>query len=277
MLSKIQDKPVALITGAAGGIGRSISVKLDQRGYRLALADINKAGIEALKELLGSEHFFYRTDVTDPRQVSEMVTDLIKLSGRIDVLVNNAGMVVIKPFIQCSIDELKQENDLNYMAALYCIKEVLPYMQQVNKGCLVSVSSLGAILPMAASPNYTASKAALRGLMLSLYLALKPYNIHAGCVCPSAVDTRMLEMEAVGGGSLLNFLQEPLAPDQVAEAVWLVIDRQKAEVCLPLSEGLSSKLGGFFPALLPKILPRLEEMGEKKRLRYIGRKKLVEH
>ncbi len=272
-----QKKPVALVTGSAGGIGRATALLFARQGYLVALADINAAGLEVLLRELGSGHFSYNTDVTDRKQVHDMIENLVASTGSIDVLVNNAGMVIIKPFEQCSIDELIGENDLNYLSALYCIKEVLPHMQKAGKGAIVSISSLGAIVPMSTSPNYTASKAALRGLMLSLNLALKRYGIHAGCVCPSAVDTRMLEMEALEGGSLLNFLQEPLQPEAVAEAVWQVIEKEKAEICIPFSEGISSKLGSFFPSLLPKLLPRLEVICERKRLQYLSRKKLTGH
>jgi len=273
MSTSANNKPVALITGAAGGIGRAIAAMLAKQGYLLALADINEEGLEKLSGELGPGHLTYPNDITDYNKVCKMIENIHLTTGRIDVMVNNAGMVVIKPFIDCSIEDLKSEIDLNYMAALYCIKTVLPYMQKAGSGVIVSVSSLGAITPMAVSPNYTASKAALRGLMLALNLTLAPHGIHAGCVCPSAVDTKMLEMEALGGGSLLNFLQKPLAPEAVAAAVWQVIDKNKIEVCIPGSEGVSSKLGAFFPALFPKILPHLEKIGERKRLTYIRSKK----
>jgi short-subunit dehydrogenase len=275
--NKAAQKPLAVITGAAGGIGQAIAIRLAWQGYRIAMVDINAGGLELLLQKLGTDHLAYTTDVTDLEQVRHLVEDLINKTGRINVLINNAGMVVIKPFAQCSIEELLRENTLNYLSALYCIKEILPHMQKAATGVMVSISSLGAIMPMSESPNYTASKAALRGLMLSLNLTLKPYGIHAGCVCPSAVDTEMLHKEALGGGSLLNFLQEPLQPDAVAEAVWQVISKKKAEVCIPGHEGLSSKLGSFFPSILPRVLPHLERIGDRNRLRFIKKKHLTDH
>jgi len=75
---------------------------------------------------------------------------------------------------------------------------------------------------------------------------------------------------------VLNFLQEPLTPEAVANAVWLAHIKRKAEICIPCSEGISSKLGNFFPSILPKILPHLEKIGERKRLRFIKMKQLTE-
>ncbi len=267
-------KPVALVTGAAGGIGEAISSLLAGKGYRLAMADIDSAGLKQVSADLGSEHLTYLTDVTEVKQVYEMIEDVVAVTGRIDVLVNNAGMVIVKPFINCSIDELCGENALNYLAPLYCIKTVLPHMQKAGQGVIVSISSIGAIMPLSASPGYTASKAALRGLTLSLNMNLKQYGIHVGCVCPAAVDTRSLHKEALEGGSVLNFLHEPLSPDAVAGAVWKVIDKKKVEICIPFHEGISSKVGGFFPAILPGIVPRLERIGDRKRIRFIEKKQL---
>ena len=272
----VDQKPVALVTGAAGGIGAAIVTELARRGYRMAMADIDAAGLEKLLDRLGPEHLKYVTDVTDLNQVHETIEDLFAVTGRIDVLVNNAGMVIIEPFENCPIDDLCRENTLNYLSALYCIKEVLPHMQKAASGTIVSISSLGAIMPMATSPNYTASKAALRGLMLSLNLALKKYGIHVGCVCPSAVDTKMLYKEAIGGGSVLNFLQEPLSPDAVAGAVWKVIKKKKMEVCIPGHEGFSSKLGNSMPFLFPLVLPLLERAGERNRIKFVKKKQLTD-
>lgn len=269
-----KQKPVAVVTGAAGGIGSAIAASLSQKDYRVALADINQVGLERVLFDLGEGHLTFCTDVTDVNQVSEMVRHVMEKAGRIDVLVNNAGMVITEPFIDCSIDNLFRENELNYLSAVYCTKEVLPHMRKAGKGTVVSIASLAAILPLAVSPGYTASKFALRGLMLSLNLALKQHGIHVGCVCPSVVDTPMLQEEAVSGGSTLNFLQEPLIPDIVAKAVWKVIKKKKMEVCVPGHEGISSKLGGFFPSILPIVLPWLERIGERNRIKYLQKKEL---
>ena len=267
-------QPVAMVTGAAGGIGSSVSARLASRGYIVAMVDINSAGLEKLHEEFGSVHLACLADVTDYLQVKRTVDDIVSKTGRIDVLVNNAGMVITEPYEECSVDKLCSENALNYLAPLYCIKAVLSHMQEAGEGCIISICSIASIMPLSASPGYSASKAALRSLSLSLNLHLKKYGIHVGCVCPSAVDTRSLQVEALEGGSVLNFLNEPLLPDTVAEAVLKVIDKKKMEICIPFHEGLSSKLGGFFPSILPVVLPRLEKSGERNRLKFLEKKNL---
>lgn len=275
MVSTINNQnPVAVVTGAAGSIGKAIALHLAQKNYRLVLTDINQAGLEQVLLELGDEHLTHCIDITEHEQVHQMIREVIEKTGRIDVLVNNAGMVITEPFADCTIEALERENKLNYIASMYCIKEVLPYMRKTGKGTIISIASLAAILPLAESPGYTASKFALRGLMLSLNMALKPHGIHVGCVCPSAVDTPMLHEEAVSGGSTLNFLQEPLVPDAVAKAVWKVINKKKMEVCVPSHEGISCKLGGFLPSILPIILPWLERIGERNRRKYLKKKDL---
>lgn len=268
------EKPVALITGAAGGIGKAIAIHLAHKNYCVVSADINQVGLEQLLIELGDGHLLCQTDITNVEEVRQMIRQVIEKTGRIDVLVNNAGMVITEPFAECGIEVLFRENELNYLAAMYCTKEVLPHMRKARQGTIVSIASLAAILPLAASPGYAASKFALRGLMLSLNMALKQHGIHVGCVCPSAVDTPMLQEEAISGGSSLNFLQEPLTPDAVAKAVWKVIKKKKMEVCVPSHEGMSCKLGGFFPSILPIVLPWLERIGERNRIKYLQKKGL---
>ncbi len=266
------DKPVAVITGAAGGIGGAIASMLQNKGYRLALLDINQKALDNLMNGLGSGHLGFTSDITDRAKVLDTVADIISKFGRIDVLVNNAGMVLTKPFVECSLDSLITENELNYLAALVCTKAVLPCMQSAKTGTIVSIASLGGIIPLSVSPGYTASKAALRGLMLSLNMALKPHGIHVGCVNPSAVDTQMLYHEATHGGSNLNFLQTPLSTTDVAKGVWQVIHKKKMEVCIPWHEGLSSKFAGAFPSILPRLMPVLEYMGDRNRIKYLNKK-----
>jgi short-subunit dehydrogenase len=272
MAPKQIEKPVALLTGAAGGIGKAIAKQLAQKNYQLALTDINQTGLDQMVLEIGDDHFTFCADITDRDQVHHIIQQIVQKTGRIDLLVNNAGMVITKPFVECDVDVLERENKLNYLASLYCIKEAVPHMQNATKGTIVSIASLAAMLPLAQSPGYTASKFALRGLMLSLHMTLKPYGIHVGCVCPSAVDTPMLQEEARTGGSNLNFLQEPLPPEAVAKAVWKVIHKKKMEVCVPSHEGISCKLGGFFPWVLPHLLPWLEKMGKRNRIKYLQKK-----
>ena len=268
------NKPVALITGAAGGIGSAIAELLVQKNYCVVLSDINQYGLERLHLKLGTGHMVSPTDITDREQVQEMIRRVMDSKGRIDLLINNAGMILTEPFIDCNVDKIISENELNYLSTVYCIKAVLPHMREAGHGTIVSIASLAGILPLAVSPGYTASKFALRGLMLSLNMTLKKHGIHVGCVCPSAVDTPMLQEEAMSGGSALNFLHEPLAPVAVAKAVWKVIKKKKMEVCIPGHDGISCKLGGIFPSILPRILPWFERLGEGNRDKYIEKKKL---
>ncbi len=265
-------KKTAVVTGGAGGIGKAIAQHLIRKDYTVFLADIHAKNLEDAVRESGPDALALKTDITDWIQVEGMVKQVIETCGRIDVLVNNAGMVITQPFDQCPVETLILENRLNYVAALYCTKAVLPHMQAASGGTVVSVASLGGIIPMADSPGYTASKAALRGLMLSLHMTLAPFGIHVGCVNPGAVDTPMLLFEAKNNGSALNFLQKPLSPGDVARAVWHVIHKKKIEVCLPGHEGVSSKLGSFFPGLLPKLMPWLLKAGERNRKTYLNKK-----
>lgn len=265
-------QPVAVITGAAGGIGLATARLLGHKGYGLVLVDINEDGLNSAVAQLGPGHMISRTDITEQGQVARLADLVIAEKGRVDLLINNAGMVLTTPWIETPLDRLRAELDLNYWAAALCAHYFVRPMLEAGCGSIVSVASLAAMLPLDTSSGYTASKAALRGLMLSLHLALKPRGIHVGVVCPTAVDTPMLLREAREDGSVLNFLQKPLKAEQVAMAIWRNTSKRRMETCIPLGEGFWSKLGGAWPGMLPRLLPSLERMATKGRDRYLAQK-----
>ena len=267
-----QSTPVAVITGGAGGIGLATARLLAQKGFRLVLADIHQTGLERAAAELGPGHLTSGADITDEAQVSVLTDWVMSKTGRVDLLVNNAGTVLTTPWADTPLDSLKAELRLNYWAAAMCTHYFARPMIQAGRGSIVSVASLAALLPLPESSGYTASKAALRGLMLSLHLALKPLGVHVGVVCPTAVDTPMLLREAKEGGSVLNFLQKPLKPEAVARAIWRNTSKRRMETCVPRGEGVWSKLGGMCPWLLPRILPRLEGMATRGRDKYLAQK-----
>lgn len=272
MNHSFQPKPVAVITGAAGGIGSATARLLAHEGFSLVLVDINDQQLSRIAAKLGPDHLISRTDITDERQVSQLANHVLAENGRVDLLVNNAGMVLTTPWPDTPLDRLRAELDLNYWAAVLCTHYFVKPMIKAGRGSIVSVSSLAALLPLDTSGGYTASKAALRGLMLSLHMALKSRGIHVGVVCPTAVDTPMLLREAQEDGSVLNFLQKPLKAEEVARAIWRNSRKRRMETCVPLGEGFWSKMGAACPGILPRLLPRLERMATKGRDKYLAQK-----
>lgn len=268
------DRKIAILTGAAGGIGREVARALRGQGFTIGLVDLDREGLDRLAASL-PETIAFPADVTRIEEVRAVVAGMIERFGRIDLLVNNAGIVSTRPLDQRSREDIRRELDVNFQAALDFIHLVVPVMKKQGAGNIVTVCSLGGIVPLKESMIYCASKFALRGLMLPLHIDLKPHGIGVTNICPTAVDTMLLQREVEGGGSLLNFLGNPVAPARVAEAVLRAIEKSPIEIYVPWSEGLSSRLFAFFPWLMPPLIPLLEKLGRKNHRRYLERKGLA--
>lgn len=255
---------VAVITGAAGGIGTAITDLFIKMGVRCVLADINNNALAKAVKVFGKDALAVRCDITKPREIKAMMARGAKHFGGIDILVNNAGVITPNLFEDCGEAEITRQIGVNLMGPLYCAREVIPYMKSRGGGNIVTIASLAGIVPETRSSIYTATKFALRGLFLTLHMELKTHGIHVATVFPDSVDTAMLKYEATHGGSPLTFLSDPQSPVEVAHAVRKAILRKKVEVVVPASQGFFPRLIMVFPKLVTVLWPWLEKQGEKK-------------
>lgn len=257
---KTSNYKVALLTGAAGGIGSEIAKNLDAQGIHLVLVDLNLERLESLSQKLVNTPMCIAADITDSAKVDDIRNQVIQTYGKIDILINNAGVINTKPTELSSYEELDLEINVNYKAALYMTKAFLPYMISRESGHIISVSSLGGLMPLKETPGYSGSKFALRGYMLSLALAVKKHGIHITTLYPTAIDTPMLLKEAITGGSPLNFFSAPLKPVDVAKAVEKAIKKKKLEIALPGVAGTFCKFMSFFPKQIPLMTKAIQPL-----------------
>lgn len=258
-------KRIAIITGAAGGIGSATARLLHGKGMGLVLADINKKGAEILASELGESCLPVVCDITSVQSVKAMVKKALGRFGRIDVLVNNAGIIFPGLFENASHKEIQRQIDVNLIGPITCAREVLPQMLRQGAGHIVTISSLAGIVPETYSSIYTATKFALRGWSLALGLELMRRGIRTSAIFPDSVNTPMLRYEAAHGGSPLTFLNPPQSPEAVACAVYAAIAKNKPEVCVPAGTGFFSKLIMAFPSIVMRVWPMLERQGAKKK------------
>jgi len=267
-MSTVSPTPVAVVTGAAGAIGTEICLRLQSRGYAIVAADLSQAGLDALQTRLSHPVTIVAGDLSDPQTADRIRSTLETQHGRCDVLINNAGMVITDPFETMATAQVRREVDVNLLAPMLLTHALFPLLQ-AQRGQVISVVSLGSMLPLAESPGYAASKFGLRGFMLSLALRTPQNGVRISTINPAGVNTPMLHHEARTGGSPLNFLGTPLEPEQVAERVMRQLQKPKIETDISASDGWLIRIAMLFPNFYARVLPLLVSMGEKGRQRFL--------
>ncbi len=189
-------KHVALVTGAARGIGKAISIEIAKRGIIVGIGynrDTNKA-LEVKDEILrnGGEAEIFQGSVENFYDVKHVVEALVEKYGKIDILINNAGITHDKTVIKMSLEEWIRVIQVNLFGSFYCIKASLDYMMANGWGRIINISSIIAASGNIGQSNYAASKAGVIGLTKSLALELAQKNITVNAVAPGFIETEMV-------------------------------------------------------------------------------------
>lgn len=186
------DNRVAVVTGAARGIGRAIARRLAEQGAAVVIADIDRAGAEeAAKELeaAGRKAFAYCMDVSDPEQVTTTMQSILQLLGSVDILVNNAGIVGEEyPVHKMSDEQWHRMMDVNLHGVFYCSRAVLPTMLSRKWGRIVNISSVAGKEGVPNIADYVASKAGVIGFTKCLAKEVARDGITVNCVTPGLTD-----------------------------------------------------------------------------------------
>lgn len=260
---------VALITGAAGGIGQAICERLIQRGMRLVLVDIQAERLQQVAERLGEQATPFAADLTDHDALARLMSFVEERFGRLDILINNAGIARVEAFDERSVESILGELNINLVAPLVLTRLAIPLLKRSADARVISTVSLGGIFPLPETPIYAASKFGLRGAMLSIGLDLASKGIKVGSILPAATETAMLRQEAIHGGNALQFIDPPQQPEDVAEQVMLMLDKPCLERTPKASESWLSNLAMLFPNLLPRTILLFRKRGEKGLQRYL--------
>ncbi|GAC1526654.1 MAG: SDR family oxidoreductase [Ramlibacter sp.] len=185
---------VVVITGASSGLGEASARHLSALGATVVLGARRIDRIQALAQDLsgfGGKALAVATDVTDRRQVQALVDAAVRAYGRIDVMVNNAGLMPHSPLDRLKVDDWDRMIDVNIKGVLYGIAAALPHMQRQKAGHVVNVSSVAGHKVRPGSAVYAATKHAVLALSEGLRQEVKPYNIRTTVLSPGAVDTEL--------------------------------------------------------------------------------------
>jgi len=185
---------VVVITGASSGLGEATARYLAERGATVALGARRAERLQALVQRIttsGGQAFAFATDVTDAAQVQRLVDAAVERFGRIDVMLNNAGLMAHSPLERRKIDDWDRMIDVHIKGVLYGIAAALPYMQKQNGGHFINVSSVAGHKVGVNNAVYAATKTAVRVLSEGLRQEVKPWNIRTTVISPGAVATEL--------------------------------------------------------------------------------------
>jgi NADP-dependent 3-hydroxy acid dehydrogenase YdfG len=230
MTPNIEGK-VVIITGASSGLGEAAAHHLADKGASLALAARRTERIEGLAEEItnnGGEALAVTTDVTEHEQVQALVDDAVEAFGRVDVMLNNAGLMPLSPLERLNVNEWDQMIDVNVKGVLYGIAAALPYMQEQASGHIINVSSVAGHVVSPGSAVYAATKHAVRALSEGLRQEVKEYGLRTTVISPGAVDTELPESvseEDVAEGVHALYDEHAVPADSFARAVAFAIEQ----------------------------------------------------
>ncbi|HKE20970.1 MAG TPA: SDR family NAD(P)-dependent oxidoreductase [Bryobacteraceae bacterium] len=227
---------VALVTGAATGIGEAIARLLAREGARVFLLDRDSAGVRAAADSIGDFAQAFAADVRKPSEIAAAVQAAMAQFGHIDILVNNAGIFPRQPFLEMTEAQWDEMQDVNLKSMFHTHRLVLPHMFAQRAGKVVNISSITFFLGIPGLSHYVASKGGVVALTRSLAREAGPHNVNINCIAPGAIQT----------ASEKNFVSEEQARQYVAQQCFdrRITPLDVAKVCLFLSSPLSDAMTG---------------------------------
>ncbi len=256
---RLQDK-VAIITGAASGIGRATAILFAREGAKVAVVDINaeegRTTTASINEQTG-EAIFIQADLSQSKDAQRVVDETVQEYGRVDVLHNNAGILIFGNVVDCTEEEWDQIMAVNLKSAFLLSKYAIPEMIKIEGGSIVNTASVGGIVGAENASAYAASKGGMIQLTRSMALDYGPKNIRVNCICPGSTETPMLrhvwQVEGQSLGKGVDAMRElylhgrPLrmigTPEDMANAaLYLASDESRfvTGICLVVDGGVSA-------------------------------------
>ena len=215
-----------VVTGGAKGIGEAVARLFQEQGAFVYILDVDMAGSETAQRI-GPNCRFIQADVTDGAQISQVMQTIASPTGRIDVLVNNAGIQTHGTVADTADDVWDKTLSVNLKGYFLCAKYAIPYLLLADKPVIVNVASVNGIQSEASSCAYVTAKAAILGLTNSIAVDFAP-KLRCVAVCPGAVNTPMLQADLAGADNRaqmetslnrIHLLNRPAEPREIANVV----------------------------------------------------------
>ncbi len=249
---------VVVITGASSGIGRALALEFASKGASLVLGARRTELLEELKsELPGTDILIQKTDVSIENDCRLLMEETIRRFGKIDVLINNAGISMRALFEEVDLNVIRQLMDVNFYGTVYCSKYALPHLLK-TKGSLVGIISVAGYVGLPGRSGYSASKYAVRGFLDTVRIENLKKGLHVLVAAPgfTASEVRKVSLTSDGTqqGETPRDESKMMSAEECARHIVHAVQKRRRDLILTFTEGkLTVLLGKFFPALLDKL------------------------
>ncbi|MBN1924375.1 MAG: SDR family oxidoreductase [Prolixibacteraceae bacterium] len=267
---------VVIITGASSGIGEALARKYSQKGFNLVLAARSYEKLIELEKELQGNILCVKADVSIENDCKTIIDLAIDRFGKIDILINNAGISMRAAFSECDTSVLKRVMDVNFWGTVYCTKYALPHILQ-SSGSIVGIISIAGHIGLPGRTGYSASKYAMRGFLDALRTEYLDRKLHVLVAAPGFIASNIRENALTANGSSQGMTprdeKSMMTAGQCAEIIYSAVKKRKREIVLTFFEG---KLAVFLNKWLPRLVERvnfnmmLKEPGSPFGQRYTG-------
>ena len=249
---------VVVVTGASSGIGKALSQIVLQQGAKIAVCARNIKNLEEAFAGINIDNvFLFQADVSTESDCEAFINSIIKKWGRIDVLINNAGISMRALFEEANLDVIRVLMNINFWGTVYCTKYALPSIRE-NQGVIVGVSSIAGFRGLPARTGYSASKFAMQGFLEALRTELLATGVHVMWVSPgfTASNIRNTALSADGGKQKETPLDEGklMTAEQCAAIIISAIEKRKRTVIMTFQGKLTVWLNKLFPGLADRLV-----------------------
>lgn len=246
---------VAVVTGAASGIGLATAQLLARSGCSLALVDIDEPGLRAASEqieALGVRATCHVADVADPLRMQALPSEVVAQHGGVQILVNNAGVSVLKRFEDHSLEDLQWLVGINFWGVVHGCKFFLPELRRADEAHIVNISSMFGFIGVPSQSSYCATKFAVRGLSESLWAELRDSSIGVTSIHPGGISTGIARTVRVDNEQARTRLQEDFdryghPPEEVAAGILRGIETNRLRVIVGREAFIADWLKRLFP------------------------------
>lgn len=254
------ENKVVIITGGSSGIGKALAMHFGNAGSKVVITGRNEEKLNQVGQEMDSEsitNLCLKLDVAKEKDNKILVDETIKAFGKIDVLINNAGISMRALFEEIEIDAFKKVMDINFYGTLFATKYCLPHIL-TSKGSVVGVSSINGYRGTPARTAYTASKFAMNGFFESLRTEVMHRGVHVLVACPGFTGTNIRKAALTADGTVQGDTprdeEKMMSAEQVAKYIYNAVQKRKRDIVLTTQGKLAVFLNKWMPGRMDEIV-----------------------